>query len=193
MKKLILLTFFYFIFSLIASAEAKSIEDIKSTPTFHQKSEGFLISLTPEEMDFLLNNLPYATTLLNKYEIHTIQIIPDAGKYRVEDSNGLKGTFWLVQKNFSSRIYKGYGSIDSKIVGKFSADVVATIDYKYFSHELITNDLELWVLVSNSFLDFLCRIFRPFLKGILKNKLEGFINSAQKLADNVRTDNILLI
>ena len=67
-----------------------------------------------------------------------------------------------------------------------TADVVATIRFSPVHPFLLTGDLEFWVLVNNDFLDFLCRVFRPLLKSVLRNNVEFLVETSQKLANTIR-------
>ena len=178
---------------LICSAGSSQKRPIKENPTFHQKIERFLLPLTPDEMEYILDNLPYASELLNQYGINTLRItsLGDGG-FSADDSTAIKGTFQLVKKDGRFREYEGNGTLAINIVGEINADVVATILYREHDVSRITNDLEMWVLVNNSFLDFLCRVFRPLLKGILKSNLEFFIGVTQQFAERYRAEKNML-
>jgi len=89
LDRFLIIVFFLSCFSLSCplTADPHTIEDIKTKYTFHQKVTGFTISLTTEEMDFFLDNLPYASYLLNQYKIHSLKIVREgADRYYAEDS-----------------------------------------------------------------------------------------------------------
>jgi hypothetical protein len=161
-------------------------DNIMSSPTFHQKVEGFSLSLTANEMEYLLDNLPCAAQLLTVYGIHPLTIERRGGHYHAEDENGLEGTFQLEGETGGFREYRGKGAIKNSSIGVITAHVVATIRYSPVHPFLLTNDLEFWVLVDNDFLDFLCRVFRPLLKSVLRNNVEFLVETSQKLANTIR-------
>lgn len=167
----------------------KLSDEIKSKPTFHQKVNGFTLSLSPEEMEYFLDNLPYASEILNRYQIHSLRIESvGEGSFYAEDDDGLKGTFTLLKKDGGFREFGGNGEIENRVIGLITADVIAAIHYKELTATSISSNLEFWVRVNNPFLNFLCRIFRPLLNQILKNKFDHFINVAQSFADKVRSN-----
>lgn len=161
-------------------------DNIRKSPTFHQKVEGFNLSLTVKEMEYLLDNLPCAAQLLTVYGIHPLTIERRGGHYHAEDANGLEGTFQLEGEMGGFREYRGTGAITNASIGVITADVVATIRYSPVHPFLLTNDLEFWVLVNNDFLDFLCRVFRPLLKSVLRKNVEFLVETSQKLANTIR-------
>jgi hypothetical protein len=160
---------------------------IKESPTFHQRVEGFQLSLSPDEMEALLDDLPYASSLLEKHKIHTLSVVRDGEGYAADDRKGTRGTFRLRLRDGAFREYQGTGTIDNSLVGHISAEVVAAIRYTPVEEHLIMNDLEFWVLVNNSLIDFLCRLFNPLLKGALRNNVEFLVLTAQQLAVAVRS------
>jgi hypothetical protein len=162
-------------------------ESIKKSPTFHQRVEGFPLSLSADEMEALLDDLPYASSLLNRFKIHTLTVVRDGDLYTADDRKGVKGTFRLRAREGAFREYQGAGTIEKSLVGYISAEVVATIAYTPVESYLIRNDLEFWVLVNNSFIDFLCRLFNPLLKGVLKSNMEHLVLTVQQLAVAVRS------
>lgn len=126
---------------------------------------------------------------MNRYQIHSLRIESiGEDRFYAEDDDGLKGTFTLLKKDSSFREFGGNGEIENRVIGLITADVIAAIHYKELTSTSISSDLEFWVLVNNSFLNFLCRIFRPLLNQILKNKLGHFINVIQKFAAKVRSN-----
>ena len=161
-------------------------DNIRRSPTFHQKVEGFTLSLTVKEMEYLLDNLPCAAHLLTVYGIHPLMIERWGGHYHAEDENGLEGTFQLEGEMGGFREYRGKGAIRNGAIGVITADVVATIRFSPVHPFLLTGDLEFWVLVNNDFLDFLCRVFRPLLKSVLRNNVEFLVETSQKLANTIR-------
>ena len=162
-------------------------ESIKKSPTFHQRVEGFPLALSAGEMEALLDDLPYASSLLNRYKIHTLTVVRDGDLYTADDQKGVKGTFSLLAREGAFREYQGAGTIENSLVGRISAEVVASIRYTPVEAYLIRNDLEFWVLVNNSFIDFLCRLFNPMLKGVLKSNVENLVLMVQQLAIAVRS------
>jgi hypothetical protein len=151
---------------------------------------GFKLALSPEEMDYFLDNMDYASEILNKYDIHSLKIeSTGSGMFYAEDDDGLAGNFKLLQIKGTFREYGGRGVIMSKNIGQISADVIASVYYEEITDISIMNNVEFWVLVNNSFLHFLCRLFKPVLNQVLKNKLEYFIDVIQKFGDTVRSNN----
>jgi hypothetical protein len=138
-------------------------------------------------MEALLDDLPYASSLLRKYKIHTLTVVRDGELYTADDQKGTHGTFRLLAREGAYRQYQGAGTIENSLVGRISAEVVATIRYTPAEACLIRNDLEFWVLVNNSFLDFLCRLFNPLLKGALRSNVEQLVLTVQLLAVSVRS------
>ena len=166
------------------------LKSVKSNPTFHQKVAGFKLALSPEEMDYFLDNMDYASEILNKYDIHSLRIESTGNdRFYAEDAEGLAGNFELLQKKEAFREFGGRGVIVSKNIGQISADVIASVYYEESTDTSIMSDIEFWVLVNNSFLNFLCRLFKPVLNQVLKNKLEYFIDVIQKFGDMVRSNN----
>jgi hypothetical protein len=164
-----------------------SAESIKENPTFHQRVEGFPLSLSPGEMEALLDDLPYASSLLDKYKIHSLTVVRRGDGYAADDHKGVEGTFRLRFMDGSLREYQGSGTIDNSLIGRISAEVVAAIHYTPVEEHLVRNDLEFWVLVNNSLIDFLCRLFNPLLKGALRSNVEFLVFTSQQLAVAVRS------
>ena len=173
-----------------AAGEGIDLENIKLNPTFYQKVASFELALSPEEMDYFLDNMDYASEILITYGIHSLRI-ESTGKnmYYAEDDSGLAGNFKLLQKKGSFREYGGQGVITSKNIGQISADVIASIYYEEIADTSIINDIEFRVRVNNSFLNFLCKLFKPALNRVLKKKLEFFTNVIQQFGDTVRSNN----
>jgi len=189
----ILLIVLFYLFPLLpvlpASAGESAIQEIRTKPTFHQRVEGFTLSLTPSEMEYFLDNFHYASRLLNRYGIHSLRILSlEDQSYYAEDDRGLHGTFKLVEKDGSYREYMGGGSIHSRVAGEIRARVIADVYYHEAGSESIQTDIDFWVLVDNTFLHFLCRIFKPVLTRIFTQKVEVFINVIQELAERVRSN-----
>ena len=186
----ITLVFFFhlFLFFQIAASEFTA-EEIKSNPTFHQRGEGFTLSLTPEEMEYFLDNLDHASFLLNVYNIHTLRIRAMGDNvFYAEDNGDLSGNFYLFEKNGRFRNYRGEGTINNRLIGSVSADVIASIHYRKLTPDTIVNDLEFWVKVNSSFLDFLCRIFQPLLIRAMEKKFTSLIDIFQTFAGRIRSD-----
>jgi hypothetical protein len=95
-----------------------------------------------------------------------------------------------VKKQPNQREYMGTGAIENRFMGVITADVVATVRYEPTEAACIRCDLEIWVLVHNSFIDFLCKVFKPFLAGILKSKMDLFMSTVQQLAQQLRQDHL---
>ncbi len=188
-KSFFIIIFITIIFSPSAGRGA-DFKNVKSNPTFYQKVAGFKLALSSEEMDYFLDNMDYASEILNKYGIHSLRIESTGrDRFYAEDDDGLSGNFKLLQKNGTFREYGGRGVIVSKKIGQISADVIASVYYEEITDTSIMTDIEFWVLINNSFLDFLCRLFKPALNRVLKNKLEFFIMVIQKFGDTVRSNN----
>lgn len=169
------------------------IESVKKDPTFYKKIDGFVLSLTAEQMTYLLDHLPVASVLLNEYGIHTLRIRdtrPDT--FHAEDESGLKGVFTLVscidQGSGNVREYSGNGWIENKVISRISADVIARIGYKEPDAGNTVNELEFWVSVDGLLLDILCRIFRPVLLSVLTKKFDDFILVVQRFTDRLQED-----
>ena len=174
----------------VADVRGTELEHVKNNPTFYQKVTGFTLALSAEEMEYFLDNLDYASEILNEYDIHSLRIkCTGRDMFYAEDDEGLAGTFKLIQKKETFREFGGQGVIVSKMIGQISADVIASVRYKAIADTMIVNDIEFWVLVNNSFLNFICRLFRPALQSVLKNKLEYFINVIKKFGETVRLNN----
>ncbi len=188
-KSFFIIIFITIIFSPAAGRGA-DLKNVKSNPTFYQKMAGFKLALSSEEMDYFLDNMDYASEILNKYGIHSLRIeSTDRDRFYAEDDGGLAGNFKLLQKKRTFREFGGRGVIVSKKIGQISADVIASVYYEEITDTSIMTDIEFWVLVNNSFLDFLCRLFKPALNSVLKSKLKLFINVIQKFGDTVRSNN----
>jgi hypothetical protein len=162
-------------------------EAIVRNPTFHQRVEGFPLALSSDEMQALLDDLPYASSLLRKYKIHTLTVTREGEGYTAYDSKGIKGNFVLLSRDGTFREYLGEGMIEKSIAGRISAEVVASISYTPAGDQLVTNDLEFWVLVNNPVLDFLCRLFKPMVKGVLRDNVDFLVQKVQQLAVAVRS------
>ncbi len=187
-KAFLILLASFFIFILTTSSNF-NIDEIRAKSTFNKRVNAFILNLTPDQMEYFLNNLPFVSHLLNEYGIHSLMIQTAGEKsYHAKDEKGLEGTFSMTKQEGRFHEYAGYGSISSRLLGKISAKVIATINFQETATANITNDLEFWVLVDNALIDILCRIFRPFLLQILNKKMENFINVAQILAQRVQTD-----
>jgi hypothetical protein len=173
-------------------ADEIKVEKIKARPTFHQRIEGLELTLNMREMEFFLDNLTYAAHIMSEYEIHPLRIKQtDPNTFYAEDDNGLNGTFSLLQREGRFREYGGTGEFQNTTTGVISADVIASVHYEQSEYKTISNDVEFWVDVNNPFLDFLCRLFRPLLTGILKKNLDVFINATQQMALTVRRENLI--
>jgi hypothetical protein len=163
-----------------------SAASVVRNPTFHHEVQGFPLSLSPGEMEALLDDLPHASSLLRKYGIHTLTVTRDGEAYAAYDGKGIEGTFVLLFRDGAYRQYAGEGVIEKSIAGRISAEVVASISYTPAGDRFITNDLEFWVLVNNPVLDFLCRLFKPMVRGVLENNVEFLVHTVQRLAVAVR-------
>jgi hypothetical protein len=186
----------FFIFIIVTTVFSTSalfgteLDNVKLNPTFYQKVAWFTLTVSKEEMEYFLDNLDYASVVLREYGIHSLRIKAMGGDtFYAEDDEGLAGTFKMVQKKETFREYGGQGVIVSKTIGQISADVIASVRYKEITDTSIMNEIEFWVAVNNSFLNFLCRLFKPALNLVLKNKLEYFINVIKKFGDTVRSNN----
>jgi hypothetical protein len=165
------------------------IDRIKQDPTFKKRVSGFTLPLTPAQMNYVLDNLPHASVLLNAYKVHTLQIVASGEKsFHAEDKTGLEGSFELSKSEYHHREYAGNGCIKSKVISQISADVVASIAFEECDVGGITNDLEFWVQVDNLLLDILCRIFQPLLLQILTKKFEHFISVVQQFTRRIQED-----
>ncbi len=181
------------------------IERVKTDPTFHKKTDGFALSLTSEQMTYLLDHLPVTSILLNEYGIHTLRI-RDTGPdtFHAEDESGLEGVFMLIGGNGQDagshtvyertargrivREYVGNGWIESRVISRISADVIARIGYEETDAGDTVNELEFWVSVDGLLLDILCRIFRPVLLSVLTKKFDDFILVVQRFTDRLQND-----
>ena len=174
-----------------------NIDAVKKDPTFNKRMNGFILSLTPAQMEYLLNYLPHTSYLLNEYGIHTLQIsfIGDK-KFHAEDDSGLEGTFDLIIEGRRRRVYAGKGWIKSRVISTISADVVASISFQEASQGQVVNDLEFWVKVDSVILDFLCKLFQPILQQILTKKFDQFVQVIQsfviKIQENPENAALLL-
>lgn len=187
---LLVLVFFLSPYLTTYSSDFDPGKEVKKRPTFHRRVEGFILTFTESEMTFFLDDLPYASRLLREYGIHSLTVTSSEGVYHAEDSTGLRGGFWLVKKKHNQREYMGTGAIENRIIGVITADVVAAVRYEPTDAGCIRCDLEIWVLVHNSFIDFLCRVFKPVLAGILKNKMDLFVSTVKQLAQQVKHDHL---
>jgi hypothetical protein len=171
------------------------IERVKTDPTFHKKIDGFALSLTSEQMTYLLDHLPVTSILLNEYGIHTLRI-RDTGPdtFHAEDESGLEGVFTLVscidQGSGNMREYSGNGWIENKVISRISADVIARIGYEEPDAGHTVNELEFWVSVDGLLLDILCRIFRPVLLSVLTKKFDDFILVVQRFTAMLQEDSV---
>lgn len=139
----VVVSLIFLLFTLSASANEIGEDEIRLSPTFHHRKSGFEISLTPFEMEYYLDNLPHASYLVNKFDIHSITVRSTGPlSYYVEDRNGFMGTFFLVRREDGFREYMGNGSMSGTLLGEIRADVIASIYYREKSSETIVNDLE---------------------------------------------------
>jgi hypothetical protein len=165
------------------------LDRVLRDPTFNKRMEGFSLFVTPEQMEYFLDNLPHATLLLNEYGIHTLKVYAaGVDRFRAEDGRGLEGSFVLLKKKSSLRKYAGTGSISSSVISRISADVVAQIGFEDKAPGEITGEFEFWVRVDGVLLDLLCRIFRPVLLSILTKKFDQFVSVIQQFTERVRED-----
>ncbi len=163
-----------------------SEETIRENPTFHRKISGFDLSLTPTEMNYMLDNFPYASDLVRRFEIYSLWISEvSQNSYEAHGEGKFEGTFMVLQKEVQFREFIGEGRIGS-VVGVISASVVASLGFQESGLYSITNEVEFWVLIDNALLDLICRIFRPLLNTILTEKIKVFIRVAQELAVKIR-------
>ncbi len=163
-----------------------SEETIRKNPTFHRKISGFDLSLTPTEMNYMLDNFPYASDLVRRFEIYSLWISEvSQNSYEAHGEGKFEGTFMVLQKEVQFREFIGEGRIGS-VVGVISASVVASLGFQESGLYSITNEVEFWVLIDNALLDLICRIFRPLLNTILTEKIKVFIRVAQELAVKIR-------
>ncbi|UCB45671.1 MAG: hypothetical protein JSV25_15930 [Spirochaetota bacterium] len=166
-----------------------NIEAVKRDPTFNKSMNGFMLNMTPLQMEYFLNYLPYTSYLLNEYGIHTLRIsFIGSNKFHAEDDSGLEGTFDLINEEKWYREYTGKGWIKSGVISTISADVVASISFQEASQGQIVNDLEFWVKVDSVILDFLCKLFRPILLQILTKKFDHFVQVIQSFVIRVQED-----
>ena len=188
---LLLLCLFLGLFSATYGAQTTTKADrILSSPTFYYREENFVLQLSPAEMEYMLDHLPLASSLINEWGIHTIEVRPAGeNRYTVRDANGLQGSFTLVGKAGCSRRYLGRGAIFTKLTGSIRADVAARIRYREKNGHIV-NDLEFWVLLDNSFLNVLCRVFRPVLRSVVRRKMDFFILVAQDFAAFIDRENL---
>ncbi|MBN2324499.1 MAG: hypothetical protein JXQ30_12250 [Spirochaetes bacterium] len=170
-------------------------KNVKQDPTFHKEINGFSLSLTSEQMTYLLDNLFVASILLNEYGIHTLRIRETGpGRFHAEDESGLEGVFGLIGEGgrepgaYTVREYAGHGWISSRAITTISADVVARIGFEETYGGTTKNDLEFWVCVDGLLLDILCRIFRPLLLSILTKKFDDFILVVQRFTGRLQED-----
>jgi len=187
--------FFFYVFLFFqipcirVEASEFTVDEIKSNPTFHQRAEGFTLSLTQEEMEYFLDNLDQASYLLNIYNIHSLRIWAIGNNvFCAKDKDDLQGKFYLLEKKERFRIYRGEGTVNVRIIGAVSAEVVASIQYRNLSNDIIINDLEFWVRANNSFIDFICRFFRPILIKVLEKNFTSLIDIAKKFATQIRSN-----
>lgn len=165
------------------------LDRVRRDPTFNKRMEGFSLFLSPEQMEYFLDNLPYASLLLNEYGIHTLRInAAGAGRFHAEDESGLEGFFVLLKKRSSHREYTGKGWISSKLLSRISADVVAQISFEAKAPQEITSELEFWVRVDSVLLDLLCRLFQPILLQILTRKFDHFVSVTQQFTGRIQED-----
>jgi hypothetical protein len=163
------------------------LDRVRRDPTFNKRMEGFSLFLSPEQMEYFLDNLPYASLLLNEYGIHTLRInAAGAGGFHAEDESGLEGVFVLLKKRSSHREYTGKGWISSKLISRISADVVAQISFEEKAPKEITSELEFWVRVDSVLLDLLCRLFQPILLQILTRKFDHFVSVIQQFTERIQ-------
>ena len=165
------------------------LDRVRRDPTFNKRMEGFSLFLSPEQMEYFLDNLPYASLLLNEYGIHTLRInAAGADRFHAEDESGLEGFFVLLKKRSSHREYTGKGWISSMVISRISADVVAQISFEEKAPEEITSELEFWVRVDSILLDLLCRLFQPILLQILTRKFDHFVSVIQQFTERIQKD-----
>jgi hypothetical protein len=173
-------------------ADEPSEDTIRKYPTFHRKISGFDLSLTPSEMNYMLDNFPYASDLVRRFEIHSLWISEvSQNSYRAHGKGKFEGTFMVLRKDAQFREFMGKGRIGS-VFGDISASVVASIRYQENGLYNIKNEVEFWVLIDNVLVDLICRIFRPLLQSILTEKIKVFIGVAQELAVKIRENPELL-
>jgi len=173
----------------VLSGESSAEPSIKKHPTFHQRVEGFSLSLNSDEMEYLLNDLPFTSELLRRYKLHTLRVYRmGEGLFYAEDHQGMSGTFRLFMKRPGYREYIGSGVIYSRVAGEVRANVVASVQYHDSGFQSIENDIEFWVLVDNKLLHIFCKIFTPILHTIFTKKIRVFINVVQGLAERIRTN-----
>jgi len=173
----------------VLSGEPSAEPSIKKHPTFHQRVEGFSLSLTSAEMEYLLNDLPFTSELLRRYKLHTLRVYRiGEGLFYAEDNQGMSGTFRLFMKRPGYREYAGGGVIYSRVAGEVRAGVIASVQYHDSGLQSIENDIEFWVLVDNKLLHFFCKIFTPILHTIFKKKIRVFINVVQDFAEKIRAN-----
>jgi len=165
------------------------LDRVQRDPTFNKRMEGFSLFVTPEQMEYLLDNLPYATLLLNEYGVHTLKVYAaGADRFHAEDESGREGFFVLLKKRSSYREYTGKGWISSRVISRISADVAAQISFEAKSPGEITSELEFWVRVDSVLLDLLCRLFQPILLQILTKKFDHFVSVIQQFTERIRED-----
>jgi len=165
------------------------LDRVRRDPTFNKRMEGFSLFLSPEQMEYFLDNLPYASLLLNEYGIHTLRInAAGADRFHAEDESGLEGFFVLLKKRSSHREYTGKGWISSRVISRISADVVAQISFEEKALKEITSELEFWVRVDSVLLDLLCRLFQPILLQILTRKFDHFVSVIQQFTERIQED-----
>jgi len=165
------------------------LDRVRRDPTFNKRMEGFSLFLSPEQMEYFLDNLPYASLLLNEYGIHTLRInSAGAGRFQAEDDSGLEGLFVLLKKQSSHREYTGKGWISGKVISRISADIVAHISFEEKAPKEITSELEFWVRVDSVLLDLLCRLFQPILLQILTRKFSHFVSVIQQFTERIQED-----
>jgi len=186
---IVILILSYAVESHVLSGESSAEPSIKKHPTFHQRVEGFSLSLNSDEMEYLLNDLPFTSELLRRYKLHTLRVYRmGEGLFYAEDHQGMSGTFRLFMKRPGYREYIGSGVIYSRVAGEVRANVVASVQYHDSGFQSIENDIEFWVLVDNKLLHIFCKIFTPILHTIFTKKIRVFINVVQGLAERIRTN-----
>jgi len=194
MRRVVASAVFCLFLAVFSSANAihtpAESDRIVRSPTFYYREKNFELRLSSEQMEYLLDNLPLASSMINEWGIHTIEV-ESSGKnrYTVRDANGLQGHFRLVGKAGGSRRYLGKGSIYSRLTGSIRADVAARIRYRE-KNGCIVNDLEFWVLLDNSFINVLCRVFRPVVRSVVRRKMDFFIVVAQDFAERYNDEGL---
>lgn len=160
-------------------ARARKVMD---APTCMVELERTAVRSTPGVYLFLLEELPFASSVLRELGQATYQVTRDGqGAYILQDGAGLKIRAELILREDCRWIYYTYGYYDLGLVRAYGRSIII-VRYEP-DGEFLQTEARVYAKVENGLLEAGALALRPGVENMIREKSFVFVRAAQKVAE----------